>query len=433
MEITATNTTFSGNVAYGGGGGAAADMLTVTNSTFVGNASRSQYSLGGGAFSVGLIITTNSIFLSNTADQGDDIKAEATSFQGLNIIGIGTDSDKSDHVINAASLGGVFVLGSDGKALLADNGGLVKTIKLVNSSTNPALDASNASAPANDARGVATFDNPAIANAQGSARDLGAYELEAANVLPTLTLTKTAGNFSNTTNTKAAIKVARIAVTDPDSTPSLSLSGADANLFQIKGNALYLKAGTTLNALTNPGLDVTVRADDPANGAGVDVAKSLSFGVSALIQGTPGTDRLVGGDKFDIIKGFAGNDFLTGGGGRDLLTGGKGADTFIFKTLSDSKPRGLRDVITDFSHGQDHIDLRVIDADTAKAGNQAFTFIAWQGFNKTAGELRAVVTDRAGTELDKTVISGDVNGDGKADFQVELTGTIRLDVGDFYL
>lgn len=435
-DVIVNNSTFSGNTANGGnGGGALANYaLAATNSTFSGNTATGQ---GAGAAAYAFI-ATDSIFLGNSGSEANDDVAGLDSligvnYVGLNIIGIGTDTDKSDHVINAASLGAVFVLGSDGKALLADNGGLVKTIKLVNSITNPALDASNASAPANDARGVATFDNLAIANAQGSARDLGAYELASANVLPTLTLTKTAGNFSNTTNTKAAIKVATIAVTDPDSTPSLSLSGADAGLFQIKGNGLYLKAGTKLDALRNPSLDVTVRADDPANGAGVDVAKSLSFDVSALIQGTPGSDRLVGSDKFDIIKGLGGNDFLTGGGGRDLLTGGKGADTLIFKTLSDSKPGGLRDVITDFTHGQDHIDLRGIDANTAKAGNQAFTFIASQGFHKTAGELRAVVTDRAGTALDTTILSGDVNGDGKADFQIELTGLKTLQAGDFLL
>ena len=439
-DVTIVDSTFSGNTANGGGnsgdgGGAlASHFVNVTNSTFSGNTATDE---GGGAFGNGAI-ATNSIFLGNSALGGyDDVEGSESfyglTYVGLNIVGIGADTDKSDNVVNAASLGAVFVLGSDGKALLADNGGLVKTIALVNSITNPALDASDTSAPATDARGRSTFDIAAIANAQGSARDLGAYEFASANVLPTLTLTKTAGDFSNTTNTTAAIKVAKIALTDPDSTPVLSLSGADANLFQIKGNALYLKAGTTLNALANPSLDVTVRADDPANGAGVDVSKSLSFKVLPVIKATPGNDRLVGTDKADVINGLAGNDFLTGGGGRDLLTGGKGADTFIFKTLSDSKAGGLRDVITDFTDGQDHIDLRGIDANTAKAGNQAFTFIASQGFHKTAGELRAVVTDHAGTFDDRTVLSGDVNGDGKADFQIELTGAIRLDVGDFYL
>ena len=38
--------------------------------------------------------------------------------------------------------------------------------------------------------------------------------------------------------------------------------------------------------------------------------------------------------------------------------------------------QGLRDIITDFTHGQDKIDLSAIDANTRVAGNQAFT---WRG------------------------------------------------------
>ena len=48
-----------------------------------------------------------------------------------------------------------------------------------------------------------------------------------------------------------------------------------------------------------------------------------------------------------------------------------------------------------------------------------------------AGELHFVKHNRPGTVNDKTFVEGDVNGDGKADFRVELTGNIHLTHGDF--
>jgi hypothetical protein len=43
------------------------------------------------------------------------------------------------------------------------------------------------------------------------------------------------------------------------------------------------------------------------------------------------------------------------------------------------------------------------------------------------------VATAAGTAHDKTIISGDINGDGRADFQIELTGLKTLTGADFIL
>ena len=73
-----------------------------------------------------------------------------------------------------------------------------------------------------------------------------------------------------------------------------------------------------------------------------------------------------------------------------------------------------RDVVTDFSHDHDKIDLATIDARTTAAGDQAFKFIAQQAFHHKAGELHVVRT--AG----HSVVEGDGNGDGHADFQIDV-------------
>ena len=142
------------------------------------------------------------------------------------------------------------------------------------------------------------------------------------------------------------------------------------------------------------------------------------------IKGLQGSDQLLGGGGQDTLVGDAGKDKLVGGAGRDRLTGGTEADVFIFGATSDTgKTVKTRDVITDFRSGVDDIDLRGIDADTGTVGNQAFSFIGGTAFGGVAGELRFA----AG------VVSGDVDGDSVADFQIGLTGVTNVAAGDFLL
>ena len=61
---------------------------------------------------------------------------------------------------------------------------------------------------------------------------------------------------------------------------NLSLSGADAALFEIVGSELYLKAGTVLDYETNPVLDVTVAVDDATVGGSPDSTAALAISVT---------------------------------------------------------------------------------------------------------------------------------------------------------
>ena len=129
-----------------------------------------------------------------------------------------------------------------------------------------------------------------------------------------------------------------------------------------------------------------------------------------------------------MLAGNDGNDTLEGGAGADTLTGGAGADRFILSAIAHS-PAGVatHDLITDFSHAAgDRIQLTLIDANTAVAGAQAFAVIGAAAVS-AAGQIR--VTQSGG----QTIVAGDVNGDGVADFDMALTGAIALTAADFVL
>ena len=112
-----------------------------------------------------------------------------------------------------------------------------------------------------------------------------------------------------------------------------------------------------------------------------------------------------------------------------------GADHFVFNWIDDSVPgRKTSDIGNGAVHGHDPIDLRAIDADSNPAGNQT---LSWHGSESfvagQAGWLIERTFDRAGTSHDTTIIYGDVDGDAKADFQVEFSGLKSHGAADFLL
>ncbi|HWL55069.1 MAG TPA: FG-GAP-like repeat-containing protein [Paracoccus sp. (in: a-proteobacteria)] len=281
------------------------------------------------------------------------------------------------------------------------------------------------------------------------------------NDAPVLGVTQLVTSLAENASTGAAIRVANVTITDPDGGANrLSLAGADAGLFEVRGGAIWLRAGASLDFETNPVLDLTLRLDDPTIGTGAEASRNLRItlrDIPEALSGTAGNDRLTGTAFAETLIGRAGNDTLSGGGGQDtliggagvdLLRGGAGADTFVF-AARDSAPgyagyisngalnplsgAGQRDIILDFTHGQDRIDLSGIDTDPGRAGDQAF---AWRGSGNFSG-LRAEAIfrqfDAAQTANDRTIIYGDLDGDGRADLQIELAGLIPLTRDDFIL
>lgn len=146
------------------------------------------------------------------------------------------------------------------------------------------------------------------------------------------------------------------------------------------------------------------------------------------LYGDEGDDWLFGGAGGDRLEGGAGNDRLQGSYGRDVLVGGAGADRFIFAIGDTAATASGGDRITDFSRAEgDIIDLSAMDANGASGGDQSFSFVGTAAFTGTAGELRYSLSGNA------TVIEGDIDGDGVADFAVVLSGDIALQGSDFIL
>jgi parallel beta-helix repeat protein len=135
-----------------------------------------------------------------------------------------------------------------------------------------------------------------------------------------------------------------------------------------------------------------------------DLLRAANVADTLLYAGA-GDDRLIGG---------AYDDVLYGGSGADRLTGGAGADTFRYTSAQDSV-RGASDQITDFTPGEDQLDLAILGYSGLGSGHD--------------GTLRLSYN----ASLDRSYLrSLDANSDGQY-FQLALAGNYldRLHASDF--
>ena len=167
-----------------------------------------------------------------------------------------------------------------------------------------------------------------------------------------------------------------------------------------------LAGGSNADALFGGGgndlMDGRGGTDEMRGGAGND---TLSGGVGAwgdqtiygdfgndILRGEGGNDTLYGGAQsdtlygggdWDVLYGGDGNDMLYGGGTgavEDRFTGGAGADRFVFSGADGTSTM----YITDFTRGQDKIDLSAMSvtfADVEKSG--AWLIVAGLWINTT--------------------------------------------------
>ncbi len=213
------------------------------------------------------------------------------------------------------------------------------------------------------------------------------------NQPPTVALANTTTSLAENTNTSARIKVADIVVTDDAlGTNMLSLSGADASLFEIDGSVLYLTAGAALDHETNPQLDVTVEVDDTSVGASPDDTASLSVAVtpSTIYVDDDATGGADSGQSWD-------DAFVNLQDALSFARDSGGAVTEIRVAQGVYKP----DLGAGTTHGDPEETFQLING------------VAVRGGYAGLGELDSEARD---FDLYETVLSGDLSGDDDVGF-----------------
>ena len=142
------------------------------------------------------------------------------------------------------------------------------------------------------------------------------------------------------------------------------------------------------------------------------------------LRGGAGADRLNGQGGGDLLDGGTGRDVLRGSTGADILIGGHGGDTFIFGSAAESPWRAGDQLkaTTGAAAFQgpgktygDVIALKEIDADAARAGDQAFVL-----GGKARGHLWL---EEKGTA---TVVYGNTDNDATPEFELTIhDGAVR--------
>ncbi len=183
------------------------------------------------------------------------------------------------------------------------------------------------------------------------------------------------------------------------------------------GNDTYYvdNAGDVVSEAPGAGTDTVISTVTRTLG---DNQENLTLAGTAAINGT-------GNALANNIIGNAAANTLTGGLGKDVLEGGGGSDVFVFNASTETGVTSAAwDVINDFVRGQDKLDLRGIDANTATTTNDAFTtFIAATAAFTAAGQLKFV----------NGVLYGNTDGDADAEFAIQLTGITQLTTADVML
>lgn len=116
-----------------------------------------------------------------------------------------------------------------------------------------------------------------------------------ANQAPTaVALNNAVTAIAENTSTTTRIKVADIAITDDGlGTNNLTVTGTDANFFEVDSNGLYIKAGTVLDYETKTSYGVTVNVDDTTVGNTPDASANFTLAVTNVVNETPSLPSLI--------------------------------------------------------------------------------------------------------------------------------------------
>lgn len=206
-----------------------------------------------------------------------------------------------------------------------------------------------------------------------------------------------------------------------------SQSATEARLVLNDGSSVYLQGIAA----------ELVRATDfiPAEGKRLElflVQKGTTD--HEALTGTAHGDALYGLGGNDTLRGGNGDDFIDAGTGADWISGGPGADeiylgndrvrdTVAYQAL-EKVTAGRADVLHQFNAEHDLLDLRVLDANAALAGDQAFKF------SGSSAAVNSVWFVRTATGLQ---VRADANGDATVDLQININNVFSLSADNFLL
>ena len=234
--------------------------------------------------------------------------------------------------------------------------------------------------------------------------------------------------------------------------------GADADVVEGGEGADVLRGGAG---------DDTVRGGEGGDaidgGAGNDTLNGN--GGNDVVAGGGGDDLVVGGGGHDLLVGGAGSDRLVLGNGGDVAVGGSGADSFVvlrsatsdglvsiteLRSLIDSlKPGDLApgtagniqasvaagtvstNLVADFNRADgDRVALGTgvsdVGVQTLQVKGEGFEFINAFGFSGDGTSQIRVVAGATSTRVEV-----DADGNGSADFTLDLLGVVKLTAADF--
>lgn len=194
------------------------------------------------------------------------------------------------------------------------------------------------------------------------------------------------------------------------------------------GNDVYHvdNAGDVVSELAGGGLDSVFSSVSFALAGEVEnLTATGSAGISLTGNGLANT--LTGNAGRNTLKGGSGNDKLWGGLGKDTLYGQSGRDVFVFDDRETGSSKGRADYLADFSgRGGDKIDLRLIDANATRSGDQRFSFIGTEAFSGV-GQARY---EKAGGY---TYVYLNTDRDMAAEGVLKIKGAMNLSKGWFVL
>ena len=377
----------AGGGIYAGGSGS----LTIRNSTITGNRAEADEAASGGGIHVGAVPfeIVNSIVAGNSVlgspSGGRDIFGAITLSNGHNVFGTAVAGEVSGDRENVAP--GLLFAAVDpatGGGLVGANG----AVALANRVGNPALGGGDPLAGLPVDQLGAPRPRPG-----GTLPDIGAAEsgFAPSRVASANNDVLTGNGGRNTISGLAGHDFIR------------GLGGNDA----LRGNA----GGDLLDGgAGNDGLDGGAGLDLAFFGGSNAVVVDLSGAADTARRGGE-TDRLahiegaIGSSAADSFKGDGGRNFFQGGAGRDSYTLGGGRDVVDIDVAGHSGLAANRDVVTDFVHLVDHLDLSGIDADVTAAGNQGFRFIGAVGLGTRPGTVSTF------TDAGNTIVRGSTDAD----------------------